>query len=779
MTPPPTTPTSRGSESRGSWSRGSEEGLPSRRRKPVFASQGVVATSQPLAASVGLNILRRGGTAVDAAVAAAVTLTVVQPGSNDIGGDLFAIVWDGQRLYGLNGSGRSPAGLTRPRVLASGSAPRGCLGMGGSPSPCRGRRRAGGTCTPASAAWSSPNSSRTRSGTPRTAIPCRRPWPRCGLAPRRCTPTLTGPEFQAWPSVFAPGGRTPRAGEWWRNPDAARSLRLIAESGAAAFYSGEIAEAMAQLSALTGGTLSAEDLSGHGSLWVDPISVGYRDHEVWELPPNGQGIAALSALGILDGLDLEAMPLERRLHAQIEAMKLGYADAHAFVGDPETSPAPVAALLSPSYMDSRRALMGETAALPVSGEPVRAGTVYLCAADRDGMMVSLIQSNYHGFGSFVVVPGYGFGLQNRGCGFVLDEAHPNVVGPRKRPYHTIIPGFLTREGEAVGPFGVMGGHMQPQGHVQLVLATVDRRLDPQTALGESRWRWETGRRVFVEPEFGPGPIDALVQRGHDVVVGHRPEPVRQWAGDLAAAGWSGLRGRVGAASRWAGRPVLTLRPDLRPAAAAAIGATRVPGCRPRRPHIGQAWMMTEDIWYEDIERIVVTEEQIRDKIDQLAKQIAVDYRTVSSVLLVGVLKGAVMFMADFSRALGRESRPVELEFMAVSSYGQRATSSGVVRILKDLDRDIAGRHVIVVEDIVDSGLTLSWLLKYLESRSAASVEVVALLRKPDAIKVDAPVKYVGFDIPNEFVVGYGLDFAERYRELPFIGVLRPSVYSRT
>jgi hypoxanthine phosphoribosyltransferase len=189
--------------------------------------------------------------------------------------------------------------------------------------------------------------------------------------------------------------------------------------------------------------------------------------------------------------------------------------------------------------------------------------------------------------------------------------------------------------------------------------------------------------------------------------------------------------------------------------------------------------MTEDIWYEDIERVVVTEEQIRDKIDQLAKQVAVDYRTVTSVLLVGVLKGAVMFMADFSRALGRESRPVELEFMAVSSYGQRATSSGVVRILKDLDRDIAGRHVIVVEDIVDSGLTLSWLLKYLDSRSAASVEVVALLRKPDAIKVDVPVRYVGFDIPNEFVVGYGLDFAERYRELPFIGVLRPSVYSRT
>lgn len=189
--------------------------------------------------------------------------------------------------------------------------------------------------------------------------------------------------------------------------------------------------------------------------------------------------------------------------------------------------------------------------------------------------------------------------------------------------------------------------------------------------------------------------------------------------------------------------------------------------------------MGDGNWYDaDIERVVVTEQQIREKIQELAKQVAADYARFDSVLLVGVLKGAFMFMADFARALGQYSRPVEVEFMAVSSYGARATSSGVVRILKDLDRDIADKHVIVVEDVVDSGLTLSWLLKYLESRSAASVEVVALLRKPEAIKVDVNVKYVGFDIPNEFVVGYGLDFAERYREMPYIGVLRPSVYSR-
>jgi hypoxanthine phosphoribosyltransferase len=189
--------------------------------------------------------------------------------------------------------------------------------------------------------------------------------------------------------------------------------------------------------------------------------------------------------------------------------------------------------------------------------------------------------------------------------------------------------------------------------------------------------------------------------------------------------------------------------------------------------------MADGSWYDaDIDRVIVSEEQIRDKTTELAKQIAEDYRQVDGVLLVGVLKGAVMFMADFARAMGRHGRSVEMEFMAVSSYGQRATSSGVVRILKDLDRDITGRHVIVVEDIVDSGLTLSWLLRYLTSRSAASVEVVALLRKPDAVQVKIPVKYVGFDIPSEFVVGYGLDYAERYRELPYVGVLKPSVYAR-
>jgi gamma-glutamyltranspeptidase/glutathione hydrolase len=239
---------------------------------------------------------------------------------------------------------------------------------------------------------------------------------------------------------------------------------------------------------------------------------------VWELPPNGQGVAALLALSILDGMDLAGATPELRRHWQIEAMKLGFADAHAYVADPEIAPAPVDELLSARYVAGRRALIGTTAAEPAPGQPVRGGTVYLCTADAAGMMVSLIQSTYQGFGAHVALPGYGFGLQNRGAGFSLRPGHPNVVAGGKRPFHTIIPGFLTRAGRPVGPFGVMGGHMQPQGHVQVVVSTVDDGKDPQAALDTPRWRWLAGRQVTVEPDLGTEAVDALRARGHLVAV---------------------------------------------------------------------------------------------------------------------------------------------------------------------------------------------------------------------------------------------------------------------
>jgi gamma-glutamyltranspeptidase/glutathione hydrolase len=512
--------------------------LPYQGRKPVYAPRGAVATSQPLAAAAGLEVLRRGGNAVDAAIATAAALTVVQPGSNDIGGDLFALVWDGSTLHGLNASGRSPAALT-PELVRE-------RGAGSVASPALGGAQAGAaevvpdrgwlpvTVPGAPGGWSDLHErfgalpfadlftdaiGYAEHGYPISPTVAAG-WDR---AVRLLHADLHGPEFTEWSRVFAPGGRAPRAGERWRNPDAARTLRLIADTRADAFYRGEIAAAVADFAGRTGGLLTAEDLAKHTSTWVEPVSASYRGYDVWEIPPNGQGIAALLALNVLEGYDLAGASLEERLHWQIEAMKLGFADAHAFVADPDVAPAPVEALLDKAYAARRRALIGSTASVPAAGDPLRGGTVYLCTADADGMMVSLIQSNYMGFGSHVVVPGTGFNLQNRGAGFSLTAGHPNVVAPGKRPFHTIIPGFLTRDGAAVGPFGVMGGHMQPQGHLQVVLSTVDDDLDPQRALDQPRWYWHAGTEVRVEPgmvadDEGRAAVDGLRRRGHDVSV---------------------------------------------------------------------------------------------------------------------------------------------------------------------------------------------------------------------------------------------------------------------
>jgi len=486
-------------------------------RKPVYAPRGVCATSQPLAAAAGMRVLQSGGNAVDAAIAAAVALTVLQPGSNDIGGDLFAIVWDGRRLHGLNGSGRAPAALTREAVAPG---PDGRMPEHGWPAV---------TVPGAPAGWRDlhdrfgsgpfPELFADAIGYAEHGYPVS-PAVAAGwaVAVDRYA-RLAGPEYEQWGRVWTIGGRAPRAGQRWRNPDAARTLRLIADSRAEAFYHGEIGQALAGYAAATGGFLAAADLAGHTSSWVEPIAGGFRGHQVWELPPNGQGIAALLALNILDGLDRSGATEEERRHTEIEAMKLAFADAHAYVADPDLVEVPTAGLLSPEYAARRRAGIGPAAAEPKPGEVTRGGTVYLCTADPDGLMVSLIQSNYQGFGSYVAVPGYGFGLQNRGAGFSLDPAHPNVLAPGKRPFHTIIPGFLTRDGEPVGPFGVMGGHMQPQGHVQLLVRTLEEGLDPQAALDAPRWYWPAGRRVHAEPELGAGVLAGLRARGHEVVAG--------------------------------------------------------------------------------------------------------------------------------------------------------------------------------------------------------------------------------------------------------------------
>ncbi|WP_290857679.1 gamma-glutamyltransferase family protein [Hamadaea sp.] len=496
-------------------------------RSPVYAPNGVVATSQPLAAQAGLAMLREGGTAVDAAVAAAITLAVVQPGSNDLGGDLFALVWDGRELHGLNASGRSPAALTHQLMVASAQPPTPALGgaqaTAATAPPARGWLPV--TVPGAPAGWADLHARFGRLPFERlfddairyaeSGFPVSPATARNWTAAVRVQAGLKDDACAHWPRTFTLDGRAPAAGERFANPGAGRALRLISGSHARDFYTGELAAAMVRHAWTTAGLLTGEDLARHESTWVAPMSARYHGFEVHELPPNGQGVAALQAFALLDGL-----PGVPGTHEQIEAMKLGFADAHAYVADPAFGAVPD--LLDPSYLDTRRTLIGERAAAPQPGDPMRGGTVYLATADAGGMMVSLIQSTYMGFGSFVTIPEYGFGLQNRGAGFSLDPAHPNVAGGGKRPFHTIIPGFLSRDGSPVGPFGVMGGHMQPQGHLQLVTATVDGGLDPQAALARPRWHWTSGLDVLVEPAFDPSVVADLLSRGHRVTVSDEP-----------------------------------------------------------------------------------------------------------------------------------------------------------------------------------------------------------------------------------------------------------------
>jgi gamma-glutamyltranspeptidase/glutathione hydrolase len=492
---------------------------PTLNRKPLFASSGVVATSHHLASQAGLATLRQGGNAVDAALAAAIMLTIVEQSSCDVGGDLFALVWDGSRLHGLNGSGRAPAGLTPEEVHRRGydtMPEQGWLSV---------------TVPGAPAAWSdlhqrfgklpfaelfAPAIEYAEKGYPVSpTVFWNLSW---GVEVFHAK--LQGEEYRGFEEVFAPGGRVPQIGEVWRNPDLAETFRRLAQSHAQDFYTGEIAQKIATFSADTGGVLTLSDLQTHRSTWVEPISTTYRGYEVWELPPNGQGLAALIALNILEGFDLSTYPHEsaESYHLQIEAMKLAFVEAQRYVADPGRVCVPTRELLSKEFAARLRALIGEQALLPEPSEKLTSDTVYLCTADADGMMVSLIQSNANTFGSHVVVPGTGVALQSRAVGFSLDPMHLNYLEPGKRPFHTIIAGFLTRKGKAIGPFGVMGGHMQPQGHVQMIVNMLDYGLNPQASLDASRWYWGEERRVQVEPTVDPAIVEALSQRGHEMHV---------------------------------------------------------------------------------------------------------------------------------------------------------------------------------------------------------------------------------------------------------------------
>ncbi len=478
-------------------------------RMPILAAN-VVASSQPLAAQAGLRMLMQGGNAVDAAVATAIALTVLEPTSNGIGSDAFALVWDGEKLHGLNASGRSPKAWTAERF------------SGMQTMPVRGWDAV--TVPGAVSGWVA--LSRKFGKLPVADL--FEPAIRYAADGYMVTPTIARLWAQQVPvlasqpgyaAAFMPRGRAPQPGERFAFPDQARTLRRIAESGGETFYRGDLAAAIIAHAREQGGAMTLEDLADHHVDWVEPMGQNYRGYRLHELPPNGQGIGALVALGILENIDMAGYAADTAdsLHAQIEAMKLAFADIYEYVADPAAMRVQPLQMLDPGYLKARARLIDMSKAqAPKFGLPPRGGTVYLTAADASGMMVSYIQSNYMGFGSGVVVPGTGISLQNRGYGFSLRPDHANAVAPRKRPFHTIIPAFVCKDGKPVMSFGVMGGAMQAQGHTQMMVRLIDYRQNPQAAADAPRWRIDGALTVGVEHGMSAAVIAELARRGHHI-----------------------------------------------------------------------------------------------------------------------------------------------------------------------------------------------------------------------------------------------------------------------
>ena len=491
-------------------------------RYPIFARNGMVNCSSPLASAAGLEILRRGGNAVDAAVAAAAALTVVEPTANGLGSDAFALVWSAKdrKLYGLNSSGPAPMLASIERIHEDG---RDCGGImpkhGWTPVTVPGAPKAWAELTARFGRQSLTDNLAPAIDYAENGYPCA---PNLALlwseAYQRYRRIFQEPCFDAWFKTFAPAGRAPEAGELVQLPDHAATLRAIADSNGEAVYSGEIARRIDTESKKYGGYLRYEDLATFHAEWVEPIRVSYRGYEVCEIPPNGQGIVALMALNILKEFTFTEKDSDETCHRQLEAIKMAFADALHYVTDPREMSIDYHRLLDPAYGAQRAAQMSDRAQVWTHDVPPKSGTVYLCCADREGNMVSYIQSNYMGFGSGIVVDGTGIALQNRGADFSLDPQAANCLKPGKRSYHTIIPGFLMKDGEAVGPFGVMGAYMQPQGHVQVVMNLIDFHLDPQQALDAPRWQWLRDGRIAVETRFDANLARALERRGHEVSV---------------------------------------------------------------------------------------------------------------------------------------------------------------------------------------------------------------------------------------------------------------------
>ena len=487
--------------------------LPYASHRSAVMGRNVVSTSQPLAAQAGLRMLLAGGNAVDAAIAAAMTLTVVEPTGCGLGSDGFAIVWDGKELHGLNASGRSPAAWTPEYFAARGGIPEtgwNAVTVPGAVSAWVALSKRLGKLPFAQLAQ--PAIDCARNGFP-VSPTIAKLWA-LGAAKLGAQPGFA--------ECFMPGGRVPQAGDIFRSEAHARTLELIAQTEGEAFYRGELARAMAAHSQANGGAMTEADLAAHQADWVGTVSQPFGDTVIHEIPPNGQGIAALMALGMLEAHGIGAQPVDHvdTVHAAIEAMKLALADLYQYNADSAAMRVTTAELLNADYLKTRAQLIdAQHAGNPGHGAPRPGGTVYLAAADASGMMVSFIQSNYMGFGSGVVVPGTGISLQNRGHGFNLTPGHANEVAPGKRPSHTIIPAFaMNADGTPRMAFGVMGGPMQSQGHLQMALRVLRYGQNPQAAADAPRWRVLEGKKVAVEAGMDPQLVADLRARGHEISV---------------------------------------------------------------------------------------------------------------------------------------------------------------------------------------------------------------------------------------------------------------------
>jgi gamma-glutamyltranspeptidase/glutathione hydrolase len=488
-------------------------------RLPLFA-RNIVSTSHPLAAQAGLRMMLKGGNAVDAAIAAAAAITITEPVSNGLGSDAFCILWDGHKLHGLNASGPAPQAWT-PEYFHN------KYGQDAVNPPKRGWDSV--TVPGAVGAWAAMSERFGKLPFADLMEPAIEIAERGYLMPvvvqqkwDAATPLLQS--LPGFAESFLPWGRAPNVGELFQFKAAAKGLRAIAETKGRAFYEGEIAEALVRFSKQHGGAMSLQDLAAYKPEWVEPIAQNYRGYTLHEIPPNGQGIAALIALGILENFDIASMKVDGidSQHLQIEAMKLAFADVYRYVADPRYMEVTPAQMLDPAYLESRAKLIDMKKAQDFkAGNPVKGGTIYLTAADENGMMVSFIQSNYMGFGSGVVEPTFGVSLQNRGFGFSTDlngANAANLVAPGKKPFQTIIPAFLTQNGQPVMSYGVMGGNMQPQGHMQTLVRMLDYGQNPQTACDAPRWRYNAGLSINAESNMDRSTVQGLNNLGHELEV---------------------------------------------------------------------------------------------------------------------------------------------------------------------------------------------------------------------------------------------------------------------